>query len=587
MDRSSVFRKEAERWTRKFQTTGSLTHLDNVLKRYKNALEALPPRSARYTDTLVTIGQWCLKRFWKSNDRSSLRESIKHLRDALERLYRNGSAPYKGCAVPIIQAFYALYQGRTDERSRVNARRSYRGAIDALAKLEPRIPVTALNALREACGEPLSFHLSAIGSLLSAGPETPPITHWSQDEDSDSALVSLLGIVGEAYLTRFPNTPSLSERRSLLDHAIGCTDAALIIIAQEKDEVYCRIQEIRGDCLRSRSQLRDDWEDDTDEAILCYKRATESGSLQRSVGAHYHLADTLQKRFLRKGDTTDIDWAVRLDEEAIKSLEIGHPGLLDEHPEYLRACESLATHLLSRFKWEGHLEDANRVVEMRAERAEAHPQDREAQNALAAAVCARFSCYGDISDLNRVVEIDEELLTAAVTVDQQISACHHLGNSLRWRFEQTNSPSDLIRSVEYLQHAYTLAAPPEIDGPSMALRLSLAVTLRYRYQETLNMENLETANHLLSIALDDGAESLDGGLEGLARAKHLLTLLECYQDDSGPWNSRKADRANRISEFILKVFPEGHPFHARGLTARAKCLSFVLSSTLSFPSKSV
>jgi CHAT domain-containing protein/tetratricopeptide (TPR) repeat protein len=254
---------------------------------------------------------------------------------------------------------------------------------------------------------------------------------------------------------------------AVLEEAIDCEGRAATATAALLAE---RVN-VLGIELLNRSELR--------EAMHAAERSVDltppdSDDLPLHLN---NLAEALRQYYLRTGDLTALDAAVRLWRRA--------EGLLPaSSPERPRMLHNLGKGLRDRYLRRESPADLNEAIELFEKAEQLVPGKAEYRpavlNALGAGLLARWELTQNAGDLNRAVASWEEALDLAPPGDPtRPLRLDSLGVGLRTRFAALANPADLDRAVDYLIEAVRLEPQGSPDLPGRYNNLANALSDRY------------------------------------------------------------------------------------------------------------
>lgn len=294
------------------------------------------------------------------------------------------------------------------------------------------------------------------------------------------------------------------------------------------------------------------------------------------------LASLFFLRYLQTKDIGDLQQAIMYNSEVIAGAE------LQDNPRRTIYLLRQAVTMYHRYLHGGDMDDLDRAISYGEESVNAsasltsnvedaisktstdQPRWVDQHGFLADCCWARYKQTGDMRDVDREILHREQSLASAPP--EQILAVKsrmtQLSESLRYRYEETRELDDLKRAIWCAEEGY--------DLPSVSDATNLHLLLSRRYERSGDTTDLHRSITYASIALDTApAEKSDytraGCLTNLAGGLHRRYLQ--YH------NIEDLNRAISLCDEALGAVPEEHPNRAGHLQNMAALLGMLYKST--------
>ncbi|KAJ7930920.1 CHAT domain-containing protein, partial [Mycena leptocephala] len=305
--------------------------------------------------------------------------------------------------------------------------------------------------------------------------------------------------------------------------------------------------------------------EDVKEAIELYREllSLHAPSHPNRGSSLNNLANAVQTRFEQQGDSSDLNEAITLHREALALHASPHPGRSV-------SLNNLASAVQTRFEKQGDSRDLDEAITLHREalalRAPLHPDRGSSLNNLANAVQTRFEQQGDSSDLNEAITLHREALAlhAPPHPDRSVSL-NNLANAVWTRFGQQGDSRDLDEAITLHREALALHAPPHPDRGMSLNNLAAAVQTRFGQQgDSRDLDEAITL-HREALALRAPPHPDHGtSLNNLATA--VLTRFGQQGD------SRDLDDAITLHREALALHAPPHPYHGMSLNNLANAV---------------
>jgi CHAT domain-containing protein len=217
-----------------------------------------------------------------------------------------------------------------------------------------------------------------------------------------------------------------------------------------------------------------------DETIALHREALDlcsAGHSDRAMSCN-NLANALQARYEVTGSSDLLDETTALQREALALQPAGHP-------DRAMSCNNLANTLRTRYEMTGNSDLLNESIMLHREalalRPTGHPLRASSCNNLANALETRYGMIGSSDLLDETITLHREALALrpAGHPDRFVS-CNNLANALRARYKMTGS-SDLLDEATMLgREALALRPTGHSDHAGSCYSLADQLLLRFR-----------------------------------------------------------------------------------------------------------
>ncbi|KAF8547177.1 hypothetical protein OG21DRAFT_1366082, partial [Imleria badia] len=199
-----------------------------------------------------------------------------------------------------------------------------------------------------------------------------------------------------------------------------------------------------------------------------------------------NLSVQLLYRFERFGDLADLQGAITLFEELVRSTSVW------DH-RYLRGLANLGSALMYRFERLGELSDLEEAISRHRVAADltphSHPDKLGFLNNLGNTFLTRFERIGELSDLEDAITRNVVDLTPHGH-PQKPGRLSNLGNTFLTRFDRIGELSDLEDAITRYRDAVDLTPHGHLDKPGRLSNLGSAFRARFdRLGELSDLEN--------------------------------------------------------------------------------------------------
>ncbi|KAF8139602.1 TPR-like protein [Boletus edulis] len=283
----------------------------------------------------------------------------------------------------------------------------------------------------------------------------------------------------------------------------------------------------------------------------------EQGSASRfTEEGPWELSVQLLKRFERFGDLPDIQRAIRILEELVRTTSLW------DHRYYV-GLANLGVALSYRFDHFGDLNDLENAILRKREAVDltpqGHPDKPSLLNNLATSFKARFELLGELSDLEKAISTLKEAvdLTPQDHPDKP-NRLKRLATSFKTRFERLGELSDLEKAILVLGDAVDLTPHGHPDKPGCLLNFGTSFV--FRFLRLGELSDLENAIRILKDAVDLTPQ---GHPDKPSRLHNLGTTFKSRFERLGELSD--LENAIRILEDAVDLTPQGHPDKPRRL----------------------
>lgn len=332
----------------------------------------------------------------------------------------------------------------------------------------------------------------------------------SQADNTSRAAVKQLPAVGPArsaaLLNRFivlrTQVTTSPESRASLDAAIDAGQA--LLSTPVHDQLPFDPAEIRAtlaDLLFDRFKLCNG-EDDLERALTQCAAATEGAAPAHKLLYQFfgRYAQLLDARHDRRGARDDLDQAIAAYRKAIAGCPKADANLP-------RLWHRLGLRLRARFERDGSIMDVDDAIAA-ATAALAITNARESDLGarlvgLGSAFLARYDAVGEPAAIESAVARLRQAAESATSREDTSGTLSTLGLALRRRFEANGLRSDLEEAIAVGKRAVDLGAVQPIAAAQH--RVNLALSLRTRFELTLDDADIDAAVQLLVVGREAGS----------------------------------------------------------------------------------
>ncbi|KAH7908973.1 CHAT domain-containing protein [Hygrophoropsis aurantiaca] len=266
-----------------------------------------------------------------------------------------------------------------------------------------------------------------------------------------------------------------------------------------------------------------------------------------------NLASALQTRFEITKNPSDLTEAIKHHREALRARPKGHP-------QHSTSLSNLAGALWARFHLQGDPTSLKEAIiyyrEVLVFRPRSHPYHARSLNNLAGALYSRFYQSSKMEDLEEAIKyyrVSLELRPEGHPDHQ--NSLTNLASALRSRFNQRGDMVDLEEAISLYRNALRLC--PESDSEHSSCRRNLATALLSRFNQQGDASDLEQAVEHYHVALQSCSEGNRSHLTSLnSLANALGTRFNHFGDIAD------LDQAIEYYHSALKLCPREHPDHS-------------------------
>ena len=298
--------------------------------------------------------------------------------------------------------------------------------------------------------------------------------------------------------------------------------------------------------------------EDLEEAIAYHREALTlrpPGHLNRPSSLN-NLANVVLARYMRLGGMEDLEEVITYHREA---LTLHPPG----HPNHSISLNNLATAVLIHYDRSGRMEDLEEVITYHHEaltlRPPGHPDRSASLNNLANAVRARYRQFGRVEDLEDVITYHREALTLRpLGHPDRSSSLNNLALAILTHFEHSGRMEDLDDAIAYHREALTLRPLGHPHRSSALNNLANAVLTSYRQSGRIeDLEEVITYHRETLTLHPPGHPNYSSFLSNLASA-----VLYHYKQSS---RVEDLEEVITYYHEALTLRPLGHPEHFSSL----------------------
>jgi CHAT domain/Tetratricopeptide repeat len=435
LDRATHLTKLMTQLRDRFQRTGQMTDLEQVIQYGQQALEAIPadhPDRARYLNNLTAV---FIDRFQRIGQMTDLEQAIQYGQQALKAI--PADHPDRARYLDNLGSGFGLRFQRTDQTTDLE--------------------------------QAIQYGQQAL--------EATPTDH----PDRALYLVSL----GSRFIDRFQRTGQMID----LEQAIQYGQQALEATPADHPDRTGYLDNL-GSGFINRFQ-RTGQMTDLEQAIQYNQQALKATPADHPDRARYldNLRSGFGFRFQRTGQMTDLEQAIQYGQQALEAIPA-------DHPYYARYLNNLGLRFRDRFQRTGQMTDLEQAIQYGQQALEATPADHPYRagylDDLTSGFGLRFQRTDQTTDLEQAIQYGQQALEATpADHPDYIQYLNNLGSRFRDRFQRTDQMTDLEQAIQYNQQA--LEATPA-DHPDRAGYLdSLGLKFDDRFQRTDQITDLEQA----------------------------------------------------------------------------------------------
>jgi tetratricopeptide (TPR) repeat protein len=489
------------------EQAGSEDDFDRAIKLFREALSAAPPGDPQLALIHNNLGAAFQIRFERTGSSADLDLAIDALHKAAA--FPQTSDLYRDTIVPnLADALQSRVSLLGDPHDLDEAIRYRQEAIEYLAPGNP-------DRYRQLANLGVSLRKRYARSGSRADLDAAADALQTAVEGSDRARY--FDSLGMVLYERFSMTDALAD----LDAAIEVLSAAVAPDSEHDPADRSVLCTNLGVALAARAG-RLDIPEDLDRAIVIF-REVNATSLPRSPVNLCNLGGALIDRFVLRGETDDIEAAIRVFQDA---CTLATDSLSADTAD--SAVLGLARALKHRYERRGSLDDLNTSIDLLHGRLGGLPDDHPSRikylTNLGILLESRFGRLGTIPDLDLAIHLHKRAKTLApVDHPDRAHILNGLGTALRVRYRRLGVRSDLDEAIEHLSEAVVTAT----KGVKAFALLNLGTALGSRFNRAGDIADLDAAvdAHRAASVLADRANSsmmLSGlGQSLLNRFQHL------------------------------------------------------------------
>lgn len=276
------------------------------------------------------------------------------------------------------------------------------------------------------------------------------------------------------------------------------------------------------------------------------------------------LGHLLYLRYLARGRRSDLDTAITLAQQIVDDSEPGGGHLAT--PEQIG---HLAIYLVERYERTGDLADwaASVAYGRRGQKLDDREESPHLVSNVAAAIHARFPADGRLDALDQIVERYRQAVAAeAPTSPDRPVTLNNLGIALQDRYIYGGDEDDLAKAIDVHEQAVGSCPAGSPDRPGLLSTLSSAIQLRYeREGMPADLKRAIELDEEALNALHPSAPERVNLLNNIAAARHL--------DARRTRDAHHLGMAVAAFGAALRRTPPGHPARSRILSGRASALA--------------
>ncbi|KAF8443867.1 hypothetical protein L210DRAFT_3759029 [Boletus edulis BED1] len=262
------------------------------------------------------------------------------------------------------------------------------------------------------------------------------------------------------------------------------------------------------------------------------------------------LSTQLLKRFERHGDLADLQRAITLLQQLVRSVPVWDDG-------YCVGLGNLGTGLSLRFERLGELRDLEDAISTHRDAVhitpDGHPDKPRRLNNLGNSFITRFKRLGELRDLEDAISTHRDAIH--LTPDghpEKPGYLNNLGISFRARFERLGEPRDLEDAISTHRDAVYLTPHGRPDKPVRLNNLGLSCRDRFlRFGELRDLEDAISTHRDAVHLTPDGHPHKPGCLNNLGLS--FITRFQCLGE------LRDLEDAISTQTDSVHLTPDGHP----------------------------
>ena len=284
--------------------------------------------------------------------------------------------------------------------------------------------------------------------------------------------------------------------------------------------------------------------------IVFYSLLSQSESQERDRGDLGSTSVRLWEQFQAKGELTDLENAISIQQKVVELTDDGHPdkpGRLSNLGSSQGTCFG---HLSELADLENAISNQQKAVELTDD---GHPDKPDRLLNLGNSQQTRFRCLGELADINSAISNQKKAVE--LTDDGHPSKPGHLLNlsiSQETRFEPLGELADLENAISNQQKAVELMDDGHPDKPGCLSNLGISQETRFRcLGELADLENAISNKQKAVELTDDGHPDKPGCLSnlGISQEIRFKRLGELADLENAISNKQKA----------VELTDDGHP----------------------------
>ncbi|TFY65204.1 hypothetical protein EVG20_g5680 [Dentipellis fragilis] len=231
-----------------------------------------------------------------------------------------------------------------------------------------------------------------------------------------------------------------------------------------------------------------------DEMVLFLRNAGGSSSSEPSekLRGLSQLGAVLRRRFELTGKMADIDEAIAVQLDVVKSVPKGDP----QEATYL---DGLCTSLIERYGHTWNIRDIDLATEYQQRACDLAPEADHLNN-LGLVYYHRFRGRREQQDMDRAIACFLKAIQATDHGPKTIACLVHLGNCFSARYRENKDISDLDHAMERYHRALSLTSDDDPANVKHGLSVNLGTALTERFVAIHDKSDIDNAISVLSSA---------------------------------------------------------------------------------------
>ncbi|KAF8962055.1 CHAT domain-containing protein [Flammula alnicola] len=532
----------AQAFERRFEETGNIDDITQVISHYESAVSSVPPG----LDILPTIsnilGNSYLSRFKRTGDLEDNDRAISYHQSAVEST-PSSHVDLPSCFNNLGCSYLLRFQRTGDLEDNDRAISYHQSAVESTPSGHADLP-TCFNNLGTSymCRFEHTGDLQDIDRAIShrqSAVESTPSSHANLPGRFDN--------LGTSYMRRFGHTGDLQD----IEHAISHHQSALESTPSSHADLPGRFNNL-GTSYAHRFECTGDLQD-IDHAISHHQSAVKSTPSGHAdlPGQFSNLGTSYMRRFERTGDLQDIDHAISHHESAVKSTPSGHANLPARG-----WFTNLGSSYLLRFQRTSDLQDIDRAISYHQSAVESTPSGHAdlptCFNNLGTSYMCRFEHTGDLQDIERAISHNQSAVESTPSGHAGLPGrFNNLGTSYICRFEHTGDFQDIDRAISHHQSAVESTPSGHANLPRRFNNLGNSYARRFEC--TGDLQDIDRAiSHYQSTikSIPSGHANLPRLFSNLGAS--YMRRFECTGD------LQDIDRAISHNQSAVESTPSGH-----------------------------